>query len=183
VGNLANGPGMNANGASLVVFFDDGNAVNDRDVALFQGNDSNFPEGFPGETDGWHAKLTNITYTGGTATASFHAADGQVFDDEAIVFTAAPNNGGTNPLIIVDDTTLWDAVSLPDAGRSRTPNGALYDIHQFAITDLFNGTSATYRVNLESANWNDCLALVVAVFDFGAGALSSDVIFQDGFSS
>src|SRR6267143_2112730 len=51
----ANGPYMiaglsdclfcNANGASLVVVFDDGNPSNNRDLAFFTGNDSNYPEG------------------------------------------------------------------------------------------------------------------------------------------
>jgi hypothetical protein len=46
---LSNGTGYNANGASLVVIFDDGNAANNRDLAFFTGNDSNIEQSFPGE--------------------------------------------------------------------------------------------------------------------------------------
>ena len=119
VTNLANGATMNANGASLIVFFNDADATNNRDVALFEGNDSDQAGCFPGETDGWHSTLSNINYTTGTANAYFHAADGQEAPDGNVVLAATPNNGGTNPLTILDSATLWDGVSLPDAGRSR----------------------------------------------------------------
>ncbi|MEX2102697.1 MAG: thrombospondin type 3 repeat-containing protein [Gaiellaceae bacterium] len=179
VANLANGVGMNANGASLVVFFDDGNAANNRDVALFEGNDSDHTEGFPGETDGWHSTLSNITYTTGTANAYLHAADGQAAEDGNVVFTATPDNGGTNPLTIVDTATLWEGVSLPDAGRSRLEllggSGDLYDIHGFDITALFNGVPATYTVNLDQSPADDCLGLILAMLDFEAGALPQEI--------
>lgn len=181
VANLANGAGMNANGASLIVFFDDGNAANNRDVALFEGNDSDHPEGFPGETDGWHSALSNITYTTGTANAYLHAADGQAGADGNVVFTATPDNGGTNPLTIGDSATRWEGVSLPDAGRSRLelpPNngqGDLYDIHGFDITALFNGVPASYTVNLDQSPAFDCLGLILAVLDFETGALPQEI--------
>src|SRR5262245_57550289 len=57
IAGLSDCLGCNANGASLVVVFDDGNPANNRDLAFFTGNDSNIPEGFPGEDDGWHATL------------------------------------------------------------------------------------------------------------------------------
>src|SRR5262245_4107691 len=73
-------PGHSANGASLIVFFDDGHPENDRDVVVFEGNDSNVAD-FPGEDDGWHAVLNGILYSGGTVDAQFHVADGQTFPD------------------------------------------------------------------------------------------------------
>jgi hypothetical protein len=181
VTNLANGAGMNANGASLIVFFNDADPTNNRDVALFEGNDSDHADFFPGETDGWHSTLSNISYTTGTANAYLHAADGQQASDGNVVLAATPNNGGTNPMTIVDNATLWDGTSLPDAGRSRLelpPNngeGDLYDIHGFDITGLFNGTAGTYTVNLDESPGADCLGLILAVLDFEAGALPQEI--------
>ena len=43
----------NANGASLVVIYDDGDPANDRDLAFFAGNDANRSMGYSGEDDGW----------------------------------------------------------------------------------------------------------------------------------
>ncbi|HWL32356.1 MAG TPA: thrombospondin type 3 repeat-containing protein [Gaiellaceae bacterium] len=173
VGNLANGPGLSANGASLVVFFDDGNAANNRDVALFEGNDSDNTGGFPGETPGWHSVLSNVEYTAGTANVSMHAADGQPAGDGNVVFTATPDNGGTNPLTIVDTPLLWEGVSLPNAGQGRNGLG-LYDIHSFDITALFNATAATYTVNLDQNAGSDCLGLILAMLDFEAGTLQAE---------
>jgi hypothetical protein len=57
---LAANPGHDANGASLVVLYHDGDPTNDRDLVFFEGNDSNNPDGFPGEDPGWHTKLEGI---------------------------------------------------------------------------------------------------------------------------
>src|SRR5262245_10286607 len=64
VSGLSAKPGHNANGVSLIVFFDDGHVENDRDVVVFEGNDSNVVDS-PREDDGWHAVLTGIVYSGG----------------------------------------------------------------------------------------------------------------------
>jgi hypothetical protein len=171
VNNLANGAGLSANGASLIVFFDDGNAANNRDVALFEGNDSDIA-GFPGDPSGWQASLPGINYTSGTAGASFHVGDGQNASDGNVTFTATPNNGGTNPLTIVDNATIFDGVTLPDNGSGRAGHG-LWDINQFDITGLFNNTAGTYTVDLTHPQSGDCLALIVLALDFQAGALPS----------
>jgi len=128
----------NANGASLVVVFDDGNPANNRDLAFFTGNDSNLAAGFPGEDDGWHATLPGIAYAGGMVKAIFHAADGQNFPDNSITFST----GGPS-LTIPDDATLWDGISVPDAGTSRADNGGLWDIHTFDITAAFGSPGTT----------------------------------------
>ena len=54
---MASTPGDDANGESLIVFFNDGNPANNRDVVLFEGNDSNFPQGYPGDDEGWHRRV------------------------------------------------------------------------------------------------------------------------------
>src|SRR5437868_4576055 len=43
---------ININGASLIVFFDDGNPLNNRDVVLFEGNDSNAANSY--DAPGWN---------------------------------------------------------------------------------------------------------------------------------
>jgi hypothetical protein len=171
VTNLANGASQSANGASLVVFFNDLDPANNRDVALFEGNDSDHAAGFPGETDGWHSVLNNVNYTTGTANVSMHAGDGQPASDGNVVFRATPDNGGTNPLTIVDTALLWEGVSLPSNGTGRDGLG-LYDVHTFDITALFNSTAGTYVVNLDQNPASDCLGLILAMLDFKAGTLT-----------
>jgi Ca2+-binding RTX toxin-like protein len=173
VDNLANGSGLSANGASLIVFFDDGNAANNRDVALFEGNDSDFA-GFPGDPEGWQATLSGINYTTGTVGASFHVGDGQDAGDGNVTFAATPNNGGTNPLTISDTPTTFDGVSLPNNGSGRNGHG-LWDIHQFDITALFNNTAGTYSIDLTHPFVDDCLALIVLALDFQAGTLPQEI--------
>ena len=174
VNNLANGSGLSANGASLIVFFNDANAANNRDVALFEGNDSDV-SGFPGDPEGWQATLSGINYSTGTAGASFHVGDGQVTSSDGnVTLAATPNNGGTNPLTFSDTPTIFDGVSLPNNGSGRNGHG-LWDIHQFDITALFNNTAGTYSVDLTHPFVGDCLALIVLALDFEAGALPQEI--------
>lgn len=165
IAGLSNGSGYNANGASLVVVFDDGNANNDRDLVFFVGNDSNNPEGFPGENEGWHAVLTPISYGGGPVKAIFHVADGQDFRESSITFTT-----GGNSLVISDSTTLWDGTSVPSAGTSRAPNGGLWDIHTFDITPAFGPPGAT-TLQLDGQDFvNDCIGIVLMLLDLEPGS-------------
>src|SRR6185295_4890112 len=53
-GLLKQGTNINANGASLLVFYNDRFASNDRDVVLFDGNDSNAPN--PYDALGWNVR-------------------------------------------------------------------------------------------------------------------------------
>jgi hypothetical protein len=183
VANLANGGAeMDADGASLIVFYDDSNAANDRDVALFEGNDANYAFGYPGETDGWQLTLPNIHYTTGIASASFHASGGShgaMGPDEDLVFTATPDSGGTNPLTIEDTGLLWDGRSLPAHRPGPFGLGDSYDMHRFDITALFNSVPATYTVNLDT-NFDDviegnCKKIALAILAFKAGALPQEI--------
>jgi hypothetical protein len=56
----------NVNGLELVVFYDDGNASNNRDIVMFNGNDSNVQNTF--DADGWNVTLPGINSAAGTAT-------------------------------------------------------------------------------------------------------------------
>jgi hypothetical protein len=165
IAGLSNGAGYNANGASLVVVFDDGSANNDRDLVFFVGNDSNKPEGFPGENEGWHAVLTPISYRGGSVKAIFHVADGQNFPDSSITFTT----GGTS-LVVSDSTILWDGASVTSAGTSRATNGGLWDIHTFNITAAFGPPGPT-TLQLDGQDFvNDCIGVVLMLLDLEPGS-------------
>ena len=164
---LASQPGHSANGASLVVVYDDGDSSNDRDLAFFEGNDSSHPESFPGEDVGWHATLSPINYQGGVARMQVHMADGQDATDDSLTLET---QAGT--LTIADNSQLWDGVSLPDAGNSRHPRNGLYDIHDFDISTIFEPRPAPLTMDLDGMdNANDCLGLVLALVELDAGSL------------
>jgi hypothetical protein len=169
VKDMTQSPDEEANGASIIVVFDDGNGTNDRDVVIYEGNDSNVAD-FPGEDEGWAATLTNIAYPGGVVSAETHVADGQTFDDGGVtVITDDGTTVATNTF--ADNATLFDGNSVPDAGGDiRATNGSLWDIHRFDITSLF-GPSGDYTLDLTSPLVGDCLGLVVLALDFEAGAI------------
>lgn len=156
--------GHNANGASLVVIFNDGNPANNRDLVFFEGNDSNIPEGFPGEDDGWNATLADISYGGSPVSVQLHVADGQSFSDGPLTFV------GSNSVTIPDTSALYDGNSVPTAGTSRASNGALWDIHSLDITAAF-GAPGLQTLSLSGVvGTSDCLGLVVLLMDLEAGS-------------
>jgi len=161
-------PTHSPNGASLIVLFDDGIAGNNRDVVFFEGNDSNQPEGFPGEDSGWHADLPEIEYVEGLVRVQLHVADGQATADSSLVF-ASPDG-----IVEVEDTeSLYDGRSVPTEGTGRATDGELWDIHDFDISGafLFPGT---YNLEIDGQVTNeDCLALVALIVDLSAGAAPS----------
>ena len=166
---LASTPGDNANGASVVVLFDDGNAANNRDVVLFEGNDSNIPQGYPGDDDGWHASLPGIAFpASGSASLQLHVADGQDFGqpDDGDIDVTGP--GGTVTIGDLPDVGRWDGTTLPDAGGSRAANGALYDIESFDVTPTL--VSGDNTLSIDHTGVDDCLGLVVALVDIPVGS-------------
>ena len=167
VSGLSAKAGHSADGASLIVFFDDGDPVNDRDVVLFQGNDANVVGSFPGEDDGWHASLSGIQYSGGSVNAQFHVADGQTIPDNSVTVTS------TAGMVSIPDTAdLWDGTSVANAGTSRADNGSLWDIHTVDVTGAF-GAPARYSLFIDGQAFvgADCLSLVVLLLDFRAGSV------------
>jgi len=159
------GAQYNVNGASLVVTFDDGNSTNNRDIVIFDGNDSSEADaGFPSDPAGWDATLANINFTGGTAGLQFHVGDGQTFTDADVSITTA--NGAVS---ITDDTTLYDGLSLPNEGNGR--DGGLWDIHDFDVTAAFGGVTGSADLTLSGmTGGSDCLALIAVVVDLVAGS-------------
>src|SRR5688572_30549321 len=83
---LKQGTNINANGASLMVFYNDTNPNNNRDIVLFEGNDSNAPN--PYDDLGWNVGLRNISYFPTNVTNVYiqlHISDGQSWDDDAVI--------------------------------------------------------------------------------------------------
>ena len=150
-------PGANTNGASLIVFFDDGNPSNNRDVVLFHGNDSNITNTF--DANGWNVTLPGINYTSGAAEIQLHVADGQTLNDDALIL-----NGNT----LAPAGAIFQGDSVPSANNGPGNNGSLWDIKTYDVTSFLSPGSNT--LTLTSGVADDCLALVVAAVVLPAGA-------------
>lgn len=146
-----------SNGASLVVFFDDGDSTNNRDVVTYDGNDSNISNTF--DANGWNIALNGINYSTGTASLLFGVSDGQSFSDDAVLV-----NGTT----IAASGPVFQGTSVPTTAGTSVGNGALWDLLSFDITSLLtpgiNNLSITTGVN------GDALAAIHISVDLPAGA-------------
>lgn len=163
--NLSGFGSLNPNGASLIVFFNDGNNANNRDVVLFEGNDSNIafagiagnPDA-PADPEGWNVLLSGITYSSGAANIQLHVADGQNFDDDALKI---------NSVTLVPSGPIFSGSSVP--GVDVVPaSGNLWDIRTFSVTSFL--TPGNNNLNLTTGVGSDCLGLIVALIDLPAGA-------------
>ena len=154
---------VNTNGASLVVFFNDGTFANDRDVVMFDGNDSNINNVF--DAPGWNVTLPGIIYTSGTAAMQLHVADGQTFTDDALVL---------NALTLVPTGAIFDGNTVPGVNNGPTNNGNLWDIRTFNVTSFL--TPGPNTLSLTTGVASDCLGLVVALVDLPAGAAPNQLI-------
>ena len=166
ISGLAAVAGNSANGASLVVIFDDGNSANNRDLVFFSGNDSDDIGGFPGEDVGWNASLAGINYGGGTVGVQVHVADGQSAGDGPLNLTTV--NGA---LSIPDTSALYDGISVPNEGNGRLTDVALWDVHSFDITAAFGAVPGAVTLQLNGQETGgDCLGLVLALMDLEEGS-------------
>ena len=156
--NFTKPSGDDINGVSLVVFFDDGNPANNRDVVIFNGNDSNQPNIY--DADGWNATLSGINYTSGTVNALFIVADGQNFPDEALVI---------NGVTILPSGQNWDGNTVPDQGTAGNTNGGLWDQKSLDLTSLFVPGPNTLVIQPQTPV-SDCLSLIAVLFDLPQGA-------------
>lgn len=152
----SSGAQSNINGASLIVFYNDGNSANNRDVVMFDGNDSNIPN--PYDADGWNITLAGISYTSGTADAQFHVSDGQPFTDDALIA-----NGTT----LAPAGSVFDGTTLP-VGVNTDPYYQLWDISSFDVTSLLSPGLNT--LNITTGENQDCLSCTLIAVDLPAGA-------------
>lgn len=150
--------GVDINGASLIVFYNDGNSANNRDVVMFNGNDSNIDNSF--DAAGWNITLNGINYVSGSANAQFHVSDGQTFTDDAVIA-----NGNT----IAPAGAVFQGDSVPGTNSN---NGFLWDIKDFSITSLLN--PGLNNLNITSGVGGDCLSCVLIAIDLPAGAAPPD---------
>lgn len=147
--------GVEVNGLQLVVFYDDGNVDNNRDIVMFNGNDSNVPNPF--DADGWNVTLPGINYTSGSATMDMVVSDGQAYDDGSLEINAAVLDPGPR---------LFDGDTVPTAGGDNS--GYLWDKKAYDITA--NLTPGLNNISVTHAYVNDCLSLVMAAVNLPAGA-------------
>lgn len=150
-------PTVNPNGASLIVFFDDGDPGNDRDVVVFEGNDSNAPNVF--DPAGWDVMLAGIEYAAGDARLELHVADGQQFLDDALVL---------NGLELEPVGIIFGGFTVPGDNDGPAGNGRLWDIRSWDITSWL--TPGPNTLQLTTGVHSDLLSLVVAIVDLPAGA-------------
>ena len=151
--------GINANGASLMTFFDDGNASNNRDIVLFDGNDSNGPN--PYDKNGWNIGLEGIHYTNGPAMLQLHVSDGQSYVDEPILL-----NGRT----LAARGGIFQGSTVPTANAGPLNNGSLWDIKSWTVTSWLTPGENALRMTHTHTPDSDCIALIAAVINLPAGA-------------
>ncbi len=147
------------NGFSLVVFFDDGDDTNNRDVVMFDGNDSNISNPF--DANGWNILLEDINYASGDADMELHVADGQSFSDDALV---------VNSTTIEPAGAVFQGDTLPIDGTASS--GGLWDIRDFDVTSLLS--PGLNDLQLTTGQSSDCLACVLIAIDLPAGAAPPD---------
>ena len=162
---------INTNGASLLVFFNDGTAANNRDIVIFDGNDSNIPNSF--DANGWNVSLSGITVGAplppASASIEMHVADGQSFIDDALILNATT---------LVPTGGIFNGVSVPSANSGPTGNGSLWDIRSFDVTSYLSVGPNTLTLTTGVAS--DCLALVVAVINLPAGTAPCQLVCSAG---
>jgi len=147
--------GVEVNGLELVVFYDDGDQANNRDIVMFNGNDSNVSNAF--DADGWNVSLPGIDYTAGAASMDMVVSDGQTFSDGSLQINAVDLDPGPQ---------LFDGDTVPTAGGNNS--GFLWDKKSYDITA--NLTPGPNTVTITHAYSNDCLSLVMAAVNLPAGA-------------
>ncbi len=161
--NMRTAGTFDPNGASLLVFYSDGNSTNNRDIAVFWGNDSNIGNAF--DPAGWQASLSGINYTSGAANLNLVVADGQNFAD-------GPRTATINGTPFT--TPSFEGDTVPTAPGSAVTNGGLWDHFASPVTSYLSPGPNTLTFNATGGD-SDCLSLVGAVFDLPAGTVTPPV--------
>lgn len=151
-------PGLaDINGVSLLVAYDDGVASNNRDIMVFDGNDSNIGTG--DDADGWQAALGSFVYNEGDVLLELGVSDGQFADDDAVVI-----NGQT----LLPAGSLFEGTSVPNGPTAGLTDGGLWDIKRYEIDAWL--TPGVNELELTAGVTDDCLSLVHAVLNLPAGS-------------
>lgn len=144
------------NGVSLLVAFDDGDDSNNRDIMLFEGNDSNLSAG--SDPDGWQVALGSFQYASGDVLLELGVSDGQYMDDAALELNGLP---------FVASGPVFEGTSVPHGPTSTETEGGLWDIRKFEIDSLLSPGLNT--LEFDSGVELDCLSLVHVVLNLPAG--------------
>lgn len=145
------------NGVGLIVFYNDGNASDDRNVVLWNGNDSNVGSGT--DPSGWDETLTGVPYPGsGSASLDFIVSDGQSADDGAI---------SVNGTEIVPAGGIFQGDSTPHG--TFDSSGDLWDVKSFSLPSNLL-TTGSNNLEVTSPQASDCLSLVAVAANVPASA-------------
>jgi hypothetical protein len=142
--------GFNPNGASLVVFYDDGNASNNRDVSLYDGNDSNELNFY--DADGWNAFLPGIEYASGQAILQLHVSDGQSYVDPSVALNSAPFLSGYS----------FQGFTVPSGNGSFFFDN-LWDIRSFDVTSYLHSGTNALSITSPRPFGTDALSIILAL--------------------
>ena len=159
------GTNINANGASLMVFFNDSNTNNNRDIVLFHGNDSNAENFY--DAPGWNVNLTGLSYTSGNGYVQLHVSDGQIYEDEALK---------VNGEIVEERGQVFQGTSVSAANNGPSGTGRLWDVATYDVTAILEAGSNTIAITHgyigtpERAR-GDCVSLIAAVINLPAGTV------------
>jgi hypothetical protein len=150
------------NGVALVVFYNDGNAANWRNVVLWSGNDSNVA--FGSDPAGWDETLTGVPWPGsGSATLDFIVGDGQNFGGDGTDDGAISVNGSQ----IVPAAGTFQGASTPAGPASAS--GDLWDVRSISLPSSLL-TTGSNSLDVTSPLVNDCLSLVAVAANMPASA-------------
>jgi hypothetical protein len=158
---LKTDPVADINGVALIVFYDNGNSSDDRNVVLWNGNDSNFGSTF--DQAGWDETISGVPYpgSGAAATLDFVVSDGQ---------------SAADPQLLINGQEL--APAGPIFSGNTTPhgsfdaNGDLWDVQSFDISSFLSQGSNTLHLTTgqDPPGTVDCISAVVAAANVAASA-------------
>jgi hypothetical protein len=144
------------NGASLVVLYEDADLSNDRDLYLFQGNDSDVAYSDT-EPANWSVSIPSVNYGGtGAAFLDLHVSDGQPSNDGAV---------SLNGTVLAAAGPIFEGNTVPPCSTTDCRAGGYvfegWDIKPFNITSVLS--TGSNNLALTHAHVDDCLSLVVAI--------------------
>ncbi len=158
------GTNINANGASMLVFFNDGKTNNNRDIVLFDGNDSNADNFY--DAPGWNVVLEGITYSSGKGFIQLHVSDGQIYEDADVLL---------NGHVLEQRGQVFQGATVMAANNGPSGTGRLWDVKAYDITPILAAGSNTVSITHAYLGTSDrlkgdCISLVVAAMNLPAGS-------------
>lgn len=147
-------PVVDINGVSLIVFYDDANSSNDRNVVTWNGNDSNVA--FGSDPALWDETISGVPYPGsGAASLDLVVSDGQSFSDAAV---------SVNGTELVGAGPIFQGDSVPPSAVD-----GLWDVKSFNISSFLTSPSNNLHLTTSTLG-DDALSLVVAIANVPAAA-------------